>query len=133
MRILVVCGAGASSTFLVHWMRRVAESRGLDLAVDAGSQDDLAGRLTGLDAVLVGAHLAEAFPQLHGAATAAGVTSAPTTDAAFGNINPRPSLERRGFSCRKPGTMCKRPAAGRVQTLTTPEGLMLPGATRSGS
>ena len=82
-RILVVCGAGASSTFLVHWMRRVAESRGLDLAVDAGSQDDLAGRLTGLDAVLVGAHLAEAFPQLHGAATAAGVPAALLPPLAF--------------------------------------------------
>ncbi|WP_349898749.1 PTS sugar transporter subunit IIB [Parafrigoribacterium soli] len=72
-RILVVCGAGASSTFLVHWMRRVAASRGLQLAIDAGSQADVAERLGELSAVLVGSHLADEFARLRGDAAAAGV------------------------------------------------------------
>lgn len=72
-RILVVCGAGASSTFLVHWMRRAADSRGLQLTIEAGSQDDVAAGLPHLSAVLVGSHLADAFPRLREAAAAAGV------------------------------------------------------------
>lgn len=72
-RVLVVCAAGASSTFLVHWMRKVAASRGLDIVIEAGSQDDIGRRLAELDAVLVGSHLGEAFPRVEAAAAAAGV------------------------------------------------------------
>lgn len=72
-RVLVVCAAGASSTFLVHWMRKVAASRGLDMVIDAGSQDDIGRRLAELDAVLVGSHLGEAFPRVEADAAAAGV------------------------------------------------------------
>lgn len=72
-RVLVVCGAGASSTFLVHWMRKAAEARALSLAIDAGSQDDLIERLGEVDAVLVGAHLAADFARLREATAAAGV------------------------------------------------------------
>jgi PTS system cellobiose-specific IIB component len=72
-RVLVLCGAGASSSFLVHWMRKVAATRGLDIAFVAGSQSDLGRRLPELDAVLVGTHLSEAFPQLEVDAAAAGV------------------------------------------------------------
>jgi PTS system cellobiose-specific IIB component len=72
-RILVICGAGASSTFLVHWMRKVAGTRGLDLAFQAGSQNDLSSRLGDIDVVLVGNHLAGSFPDLLSEATAANV------------------------------------------------------------
>jgi PTS system cellobiose-specific IIB component len=72
-RVLVVCAAGASSTFLVHWMRKAAAARGLDIAFEAGSQGDLGRRLPEVDAVLVGSHLGEAFPQLEVDAAAAGV------------------------------------------------------------
>jgi cellobiose-specific phosphotransferase system component IIB len=54
-------------------MRRVAASRGLDIVIDAGSQDDIGRRLTGLDAILIGSHLGEAFPRLEADAAAAGV------------------------------------------------------------
>ena len=74
-RVLVVCAAGASSTFLVHWMRRVAAARGLGLVIEAGTQSDLDRRLPEFDALLVGAHLGEAFPRLSVAARAAGVAA----------------------------------------------------------
>lgn len=82
-KVLVVCGAGASSTFLVHWMRREAESRGLRLEIDAGSQNDLAGRLPELAAVLVGSHLAANFSQLRTESAAAGVPAALLPTLAF--------------------------------------------------
>ena len=57
-RILVVCGAGASSTFLVHWMRKVAAARGADVEVRAASVREVAARAADADVVLVGHHLA---------------------------------------------------------------------------
>jgi PTS system cellobiose-specific IIB component len=72
-RILVICGAGASSTFLVHWLRKVASTRGLDLEFQAGSQDDVGSRLGDIDVVLVGSHLAGSFADLLSQAEAASV------------------------------------------------------------
>jgi len=72
-RVLVICGAGASSTFLVHWMRREADARGLDLAIEAGSNDDLESRLGDVDAVLVGGHLEGQFETILAIASTAHV------------------------------------------------------------
>ena len=62
-RILVLCGAGASSTFLVHWMRQGAAARRLDFDIRAGALDDLPTEF-GTDVVLVGPHLAGAFADI---------------------------------------------------------------------
>ena len=56
-RVLVVCGAGASSTFLVHAMRREILARGASLVVDAVSLEGLAGAAHGVAVVLVANHL----------------------------------------------------------------------------
>lgn len=57
MRILVVCGAGASSTFVAQRLRRAAADAGLTWEASAGmerSVDD-----GGHDLVLLGPHLAD--------------------------------------------------------------------------
>lgn len=62
MRVLVVFGAGASSTFVAHRIRRAATARGLDLVVDAFP---FASALTGAghaDVVLVGDHVGDVEP-----------------------------------------------------------------------
>lgn len=62
MKILVICGAGASSTFLAQRLRRAAAERDLDLSVDAGAESQLLTGSVGLDDVdvlLVGAHLGD--------------------------------------------------------------------------
>ena len=69
--IRVVCAAGASSTFLVHWMRREASSRGLDLAIEATSCDERQLDLAGPATVLVSHHLADRFPSIAQRADAA--------------------------------------------------------------
>ncbi len=64
MRILVMCGAGASSTFVAHRLRSAAASNGVPYQVDAGFEQSLAALTSPVDLVLVGPHLAEVFPRI---------------------------------------------------------------------
>ena len=59
MEILVVCGAGASSTFVALRLRRAAADRGVALTARAGSLELLESTVAGTDLVLVGPHLAD--------------------------------------------------------------------------
>ena len=75
MKIVVVCGAGASSTFVAVKLRSAAAARGLTLEVAAGSASQL-DSLAGIDVVLVGAHLAAVVPELRARAGATGTAIA---------------------------------------------------------
>lgn len=59
VRIIVVCGAGASSTFVAHRIRRAAAARGIAVRATATSESQLDRALTDADVLLVGAHLAD--------------------------------------------------------------------------
>lgn len=69
-RILVICGAGASSSFLVHHLRRRSAARGLDLVFTAGAIEALPSDIEQTDAVLVGSHLGESFALVQATASA---------------------------------------------------------------
>lgn len=58
MRILVVCGAGASSTFVAERLTRAANRYGLEWTVEAGAER-AATSTVGVDLVLVGPHLTD--------------------------------------------------------------------------
>lgn len=73
MRIIVVCGAGASSTFIAHRIRRSAAARGLSVRAQASSVAGLDEVLAGADVLLVGEHLAEQLAALRERAAAASV------------------------------------------------------------
>lgn len=73
MRIHVVCGAGASSTFVALRLRRSIAGRGLDASVSSGSESDLATSLPVTDVLLVGPHLAKRFEAISGEAGLVGV------------------------------------------------------------
>ena len=73
MRIIVVCGAGASSTFIAHRIRRAATERGLEVRATATSESQLDVALADADVLLVGAHLADRIEQLRARAAAASV------------------------------------------------------------
>ncbi|KAA9135392.1 PTS sugar transporter subunit IIB [Microbacterium caowuchunii] len=60
MRILVVCGAGASSTFVAQRLRRAAARAGLDHDAAAVSRSALPQRLGEAQLVLIGPHLTDA-------------------------------------------------------------------------
>jgi PTS system cellobiose-specific IIB component len=68
--ILIVCGAGASSTFLASAMRTLAQSRGIQATIHAASDDDLDSRLPFADVVLVGERAETALELASGIAPA---------------------------------------------------------------
>lgn len=83
-KILVVCGAGASSTFLAHRMRAGARTRGLEATVRAETLAALTDSLAGADVVLVGPHLADRFDEIGRAAALVGTAAALLPEDAFG-------------------------------------------------
>jgi len=68
MRILVVCGAGASSTFVAQRLRRAASDAGLDWLASAGTESTIDQAVA--DLVLVGPHLAAHLEAIRGATDA---------------------------------------------------------------
>jgi PTS system cellobiose-specific IIB component len=82
--ILVVCGAGASSTFLASRMRALAKERGLDVTARAASNLDLSSRLADASVLLVGPHLQPAFAELAAEAADHSVPAALLPSTAFG-------------------------------------------------
>lgn len=73
MRILVVCGAGASSTFVAQRVRRAAHDRGLPYSAAAGTVRSLPIDLDAADIVLVGPHLAPDLERIQQDAATRGV------------------------------------------------------------
>ncbi|MBC7442336.1 MAG: PTS sugar transporter [Ramlibacter sp.] len=93
MRILVVCGAGASSAFVAHRVRHTAESRGLEVSVHAGSESDLPGSLGPVDVLLVGPHLEPRFERIRSQAIKLGVGVALLQDTVFASQNGDEALD----------------------------------------
>lgn len=83
-KVLIVCGAGASSTFLALRLRRVARDRDLDLIVEAGTLPDVDERLAATSVLLVGPHLSAQFDELNSRARVAGARAALLPDTVFG-------------------------------------------------
>lgn len=82
VRIIVVCGAGASSTFVAHRIRRAAAARGIEVRATATSQSQLETALADADVLLVGAHLGEHLDKLREHAAAASVPIVMLTESA---------------------------------------------------
>lgn len=74
MRILVVCGAGASSTFVAQRVRHAAQNRGLAYSAFAGTELSLPIDLDAADVVLVGPHLSHALERIQRDAVPRGTT-----------------------------------------------------------
>lgn len=82
--VLIVCGAGASSTFLASRLRSLAKSRGLELLATPASTSDLRAHLHTSTVLLVGPHLADSFATLSAEAAEFGVPVALLPPTAFG-------------------------------------------------
>src|SRR5690606_17065191 len=82
MRVLIVCGAGASSTFLAQRLRRAAIARGVDLTPVPTSSAAAPELVPASDVVIAGAHLGAAIAALGSAAAAADVPFVVIADAA---------------------------------------------------
>jgi len=92
--ILIVCGAGASSTFLASAMRTLAKSRGIqDITIEAASDDDIDARLPFSDVVLIGAHLATSFDVLRARAAEHNVAAVLLPAGIFGPSGAETALD----------------------------------------
>jgi PTS system cellobiose-specific IIB component len=93
-RILVVCGSGASSSFLAHRLRELAAADGLEIEAVAGSVDDVRVEAVGMDVVLLGAHLADRLDAVRRAAADEGATALLLDDDASRPEGARAALDR---------------------------------------
>jgi len=87
MRILVVCGAGASSTFVAQRVRHAAHDRGLPYTASAGTEQSLPIDLDAADVVLVGPHLAHAVERIQRDARARGTRVVLLPDDIFTDLD----------------------------------------------
>jgi len=82
MRVLIVCGAGASSTFVAQRLRRAAAARGVELTPVPSSAAAAPDLTRASDLVIAGAHLGGEVALLGAAAAAADVPFVVLADAA---------------------------------------------------
>ena len=123
MRILVVCGAGASSTFVAQRVRHAAHDRGLDYSAFAGTEQSLPIDLDAADVVLVGPHLAHALERINRDAEIRGTTVVLLPSDIFTDLDGTRTLELvRDAVGASGGTP---PTAGSADTAPAP----LPAAT----
>ena len=61
INVLLVCGAGASSSFMAAKMRVAAKKRNIDLGITARSESEISNYIGDIDAIMVGPHLADYF------------------------------------------------------------------------
>lgn len=83
MKILIMCGAGASSTFVALRVRTAAADRGIDASVSAGALSQLSDGLDGVDVVLLGPHLADRFEEIRQLTNDHGVVAVQLPDDVF--------------------------------------------------
>ena len=58
VRVLLVCGSGASSGFMASNIRKAAGARGLDISLVARGESEIENYVDDIDALMVGPHLA---------------------------------------------------------------------------
>jgi PTS system cellobiose-specific IIB component len=75
-KILIVCGAGASSTFLAHRLRAGAKEHGIDAVFRSETLAGLESSLPEADVLLVGPHLESQFDVLRRQAERVGAAAA---------------------------------------------------------
>lgn len=64
LRILLVCGSGASSGFMAANMRKSAKNQDLDVDIKARSESEIENYIDDIDAVMIGPHLAYVYDEI---------------------------------------------------------------------
>ena len=101
MKIIVVCGAGASSTFVAVRIRRTATDRGLLATVIPRSESTLLAELRNPAiasshrgaVLLLGAHLADRSESLRQAASSHGITTVVMPESVFSAADGNAALD----------------------------------------
>ena len=61
IKVMLVCGSGASSGFMAANIRKAATARGLDIEVFARSESEISSHVNSIDVLMVGPHLEYLF------------------------------------------------------------------------
>ncbi len=93
MRILVVCGAGASSTFVAMRLRHAAQARGVALQALAGAEASLSVDIDSADVVLVGPQISADLPRIEALAHDRGVRVIPLPENAIADLTGATALD----------------------------------------
>ena len=64
INVLLVCGSGASSSFMSAKMRVAAKKRGIDLNVKARAESEIANYYEDIDAIMIGPHLSVYYEEV---------------------------------------------------------------------
>ncbi len=64
LKILLVCGSGASTSFMAAKMRLAARESGLELDITARSEGEITNYIGDVDAIMVGPHLSGDYDHL---------------------------------------------------------------------
>ena len=64
LNVLLVCGSGASSSFMAAKMRYAVREKGLDINLTARSEGEISNYVGDVDAIMVGPHLAGDYENL---------------------------------------------------------------------
>ncbi|UJP08864.1 PTS sugar transporter [Microbacterium sp. KUDC0406] len=93
MRIVVLCGAGASSTFVAQRLRTALDARAIAHTAEPASLSALPGCLDGADLLLLGPHLADRQDDLLVDAAARGTRVAVLPPDIYGDLDGARTLE----------------------------------------
>ena len=93
MRILVVCGAGASSTFVAQRVRHAAQTAGVECTAVAGTTQSLPIDLDAADIVLLGPHLEHSIDDIRRDAAPRGVAVVLLPADIFGDLSGERTLD----------------------------------------
>lgn len=66
IRVLLVCGSGASSGFMAANLRKAAAAKGVDIGVTARGESEIENYVEEIDALMVGPHLAYILDDIEG-------------------------------------------------------------------
>jgi cellobiose PTS system EIIB component len=87
LRILIICGGGASSGFLAQGMRKAARGQGVEATVEARSESEVEEYVGRVDVVLVGPHLAFMLDHIRTLVEPHGIKVSLVPQAVYGRLD----------------------------------------------
>ncbi len=92
-KILLICGAGASSGFLAQSMRKAAKKKGIEVSIEARSESELQEYIERIDTLLIGPHLKYMESELREKVKSYGIQVAVIDQLIYGTLDGEKALD----------------------------------------
>lgn len=93
VKVMLVCGGGASSGFLASSMRKAAKKKGLMMDIFAKSESEIDNYKNEIDALLIGPHLTYLENEIKGKLEGTSVKMAIIDNTVYGSLNGEKAVE----------------------------------------